>query len=165
MGACAHKSSMYYARTETPVSHQVLRSASHLATVDQTEVCPLSRGVMSQPLSGPLQPGIRFLRHPLPAPSSAFLAVYLPAQKSWQRYGLTVFPACHTTEVGSAYPPVVFRRRNPNFKRVIRPHTLLVNAYQQLWHRPTYEVYQQFTSVNRFSQPSASTPSLLGVSE
>jgi hypothetical protein len=124
MGARAHTSSIYYARTRTPVSHQVIRSVSHLATVDQTEVCPLSRGVMSQPLSGPLQPGVRFLRHPLPAPSSAFLAVYLPAQKNWQRYGLTVFPACHMTEVGSVYSPVVFRRRNPNFKRVIRPHTL-----------------------------------------
>ncbi|SAL41454.1 hypothetical protein AWB73_04291 [Caballeronia turbans] len=165
MDACAHMSSWYYARTRALVSHQVTRSVSHLATVDQTEVCPLSRGMMSQSLSGPLQPVIRFLRHPLPASSTAFLAGRLPAQLHWQRYGLTVFPACHMTDVGSAFPPAVLRRRNPNFKRVIRPHTVLVNAYQQLWHRPTYEVYQQFTSVNRISQPSASTPLLLGVSE
>ncbi|CAG9237504.1 hypothetical protein PSP6_740064 [Paraburkholderia tropica] len=40
----------------------------------------------------------------------------------------------------------------------------MVDACQQLWHRPTYEVYQQFTYVNHISQPSSSTPALLGVS-
>lgn len=34
------------------------RVISRLATVDQTEVCPLSRGMMSQPLSEPLQPSL-----------------------------------------------------------------------------------------------------------
>ncbi|TCK95557.1 hypothetical protein B0G74_2183 [Paraburkholderia sp. BL9I2N2] len=97
------------------MSHQVIRSVSHLATVDQTEVCPLSREVMSQPLSGPLQPGIRFFRPPIPAPSTAFLAVHLPARLRWRRYGLTAFPACHTTDLGSAYSPTVQRRRNPTF--------------------------------------------------
>ena len=53
---------------------------SHLATVDQTEVCPLSRGVMFQPLSDPLQTGFRFLRHPIPAQSTASLAVRLPVK-------------------------------------------------------------------------------------
>lgn len=53
---------------------------SHLATVDQTEVCPLSRGVMSQPLSDPLQTGFRFLRHPIPAQSTASLTVRLPVK-------------------------------------------------------------------------------------
>ncbi|AUT67717.1 hypothetical protein CUJ88_04690 [Paraburkholderia hospita] len=61
---------------------------------------------MSQPLSGPLQPGIRFLRPPIPAQSTASLAVRLPAVMRWQPYRLTTFPACHTTDVGSAYPPV-----------------------------------------------------------
>ncbi|TXC86565.1 hypothetical protein FRZ40_02620 [Paraburkholderia azotifigens] len=70
---------------------------------------------MSQPLSGPLQPGIRFLRPPIPAPPTAFLAVRLPAIPRWQRYGLTAFPVCHTTDVGSAYSPAVQRRRNPTF--------------------------------------------------
>ncbi len=51
---------------------------SRLATKDQLEVCPLSRGVMSQPLSGSLQPGIRFLQPPIPAQPTAFLAVRLP---------------------------------------------------------------------------------------
>ncbi len=54
------------------------RSVSRPATIDQLEVCPLSRGMMSQPLSGPLQPGIRFFQHPIPAQPTAFLAVRLP---------------------------------------------------------------------------------------
>jgi len=57
------------------------RVVSRLATVDQTEVCPLSRGVMSQPLSGPLQPDIRFFRPPTPAQSTASLTVRLPAKR------------------------------------------------------------------------------------
>src|ERR1700754_4129234 len=100
---------------QAPVSTKVPRSVIHLATVDPTEVCPLSRGVMSQPLSGPLQPGVRFFRHPIPAPPTAFLAVCLPAKRPWQRYGLTAFPACHTTDLGSAYSPTVSQRRNPTF--------------------------------------------------
>ncbi|RQT50361.1 hypothetical protein DF050_19240 [Burkholderia cepacia] len=60
---------------------KLMRVVSRLATVDQTEVCPLSREVMSQPLSGPLQPDIRFFRPPIPAQSSASLAVRLPAKQ------------------------------------------------------------------------------------
>src|SRR6266852_1753562 len=48
--------------------------SSILVTKDLAEVCPLSREVMLQPLSFPLQDGIRFLRFPLPAISSAYLA-------------------------------------------------------------------------------------------
>jgi len=67
------------------------QSAEHLVTncftfpviQHQTEVCPLSRGVMlppagAQPLSTSLQGGLRFLRHPLPAIPSARLAVCFP---------------------------------------------------------------------------------------
>ena len=35
---------------------------------------------------------------------------------------------------------------------------------KQLWLLSAYEVYQQFTYINHISQPSSSTPSLLGVS-
>src|ERR1700674_4537777 len=44
----------------------------------QEEVCPLSRRMMFQSLSAPLQDGIRFFLIPLPAPPWAFLAVRLP---------------------------------------------------------------------------------------
>ncbi|RQN39152.1 hypothetical protein EHZ25_10890 [Paraburkholderia tropica] len=63
---------------------------------------------MSQPLCIPLQDTFRFLRPPIPAWSTAFLAVRLPAMLRRQLYGLTTFPACHTTDLGSAYSPVVY---------------------------------------------------------
>jgi hypothetical protein len=47
--------------------YQVVRVVSRFATKDQTEVCPLSREVMSQPLSEPLQSDFRFFRPPIPA--------------------------------------------------------------------------------------------------
>ncbi len=44
---------------------------------DLAEVCPLSRGVMLQPLFSPLQRDVRFLRIPLPAaPLTRLAAVY-----------------------------------------------------------------------------------------
>lgn len=45
---------------------------------DLAEVCPLSRRAMSQPVSRPLQTGVRFLRVPLPTALTAFLTVRLP---------------------------------------------------------------------------------------
>ncbi len=45
---------------------------------DLVEVCPLSRGVMLQLLSTPLQGSIRFFHIPLPAPPSVSLAGYFP---------------------------------------------------------------------------------------
>ncbi|MCZ2561439.1 hypothetical protein O1425_21760, partial [Bacteroides fragilis] len=43
------------------------------------EVCLISHGVMFKPLSSALHRIIHFLRNPLPAPHSAFLAIGLPA--------------------------------------------------------------------------------------
>jgi hypothetical protein len=52
------------------------------------EVCSLSGGVLSQPLSGPLQVGFRFLPRPLPAAPSAPLTECFPLREG---YGLTTF--------------------------------------------------------------------------
>lgn len=71
-----------------------------IAAEDHAEVCPVSRGVMFQPLSRPLQPGVRFLCDPIPAPPTVFLTVHLP---KGQRYGLTTFPVCHTTGLGPTF--------------------------------------------------------------
>ena len=75
---------------------------------DQTEVCPLARGVMllgeAQPLSGLLLAGVRFFRPPLPAAPSVHLTVGFPLQGRW---GLTKFRIRHTNGVGALYPPVV----------------------------------------------------------
>ena len=52
----------------------------------QREVCTLSGRVMLQPLSGPLQVGLRFLPDPLPAAPSAHLTTRFPQREG---YGLT----------------------------------------------------------------------------
>jgi len=46
----------------------------------------------AQPLSRPLQAGVRFVRPPVPAALSAGLAACFP---SWERYGLTKFRLHH----------------------------------------------------------------------
>jgi hypothetical protein len=46
---------------------------------------------MFQPLSPPLQRGIRFFRHHLPAGHSAFVAIGLPSLAREDAYGLTKF--------------------------------------------------------------------------
>lgn len=53
-------------------------STFHFVANYLMEVCPLSRGVMSQPLSPPLQRGIRFLHRHLPTSRSVALAIDLP---------------------------------------------------------------------------------------
>lgn len=79
-----------------------------LATRDQPEVCPLSRGVMFQPLSAPLQDGIRFFRSPLPAVPTARLAARLPASRVGARRGngFTLFHDNDTNGEGPACPPM-----------------------------------------------------------
>lgn len=74
-------------RCTAPDDSSSQRVVSRPATVDQTEVCPLSREVMSQPLSEPLQSDIRFFRPPIPAWPTVFLAVHLPE---------TFVPGSHT---------------------------------------------------------------------
>jgi hypothetical protein len=59
---------------------------------DQREVGPLSRGVTSQPLSAPLQHGIRFLPPPLPAAPSARLAACFPSSVACEAGGATGLP-------------------------------------------------------------------------
>ncbi|WP_241677504.1 hypothetical protein [Phocaeicola dorei] len=53
-------------------------STFHFVANYLMEVCPLSRGVMPQPLSPPLQRGIRFLHRHLPTSRSVALAIDLP---------------------------------------------------------------------------------------
>ena len=47
-----------------------------LVTGHLLSVCPLSRGAKIEPLSNPLQIGLRFLQHPLPAALSVGLAAH-----------------------------------------------------------------------------------------
>jgi hypothetical protein len=50
-----------------------------LAMKDLVEVCTLSREVIFQPLSAPLQGGLRFFHHPVSAALSAFFTVGFPS--------------------------------------------------------------------------------------
>src|SRR6202008_3861959 len=74
---------------------------SSFVTEDQEVVCPLSRRVMSLPVSKPLQIGLCFLPHPLPALPSARFAARLPSR---EQYGLAVFRC--VTGMGQVPPHV-----------------------------------------------------------
>ena len=66
-----------------------------LVMQDQTDVSSLSRGVMSpeaQPLSIPLQDGLRFFHPPMPARLSACLAACFPSRET---YGVPMFRLSH----------------------------------------------------------------------
>ena len=61
----------------------------------------LHGGVMLQPLSAPLQNGVRFFQHPLPAIPSAFLAD-APASTRRRNVGFTMFDCNDTNELTPA---------------------------------------------------------------
>ena len=67
------------------------------------EVSSLSRGMLSQPLSGPLQAGLRFLPRPLPAAPSARLTAGLPSREV---DGLTTLHRRNPRGLGPAFTPV-----------------------------------------------------------
>ena len=69
-----------------PVGVAVFGSTNSLVKRDRTEVSALSGGVMLQPLSIPLQNGVRFFRFPLPADPWASLTVSLPLQAGLRAY-------------------------------------------------------------------------------
>ena len=108
----------------------------------------------AQPLSTSLQGSIRFLRTPLPASPTAFLAISLPS--FGQQYGLTVFRVVCKDGLGSAYSPVVVVSV-PSQSHGEGPTTF------PFWVRPVSVfgpfgvdgVQQQFTYVNHIVQPSA----------
>ena len=58
---------------------------------------------LAQPVSRPLQPGLRFLRIPLPARPLVRLAASLPMGS--EAYGLTLFRTCLMSGVGPSFPP------------------------------------------------------------
>jgi hypothetical protein len=113
---------------------------------DRAEVCPLSRRAMSQPVSRPLQTGIRFLRIPLPAPPLALLTVGLPIG---QRYGLTLFRMI----LRMVQTRPMRRRRTVHDGSLIRshslPHTVLVQACQHVWLVRRNGAFRTFTCIGR----------------
>jgi hypothetical protein len=94
------------------------------------EVGSLSRGVISQPLSGPLQAGLRFLPHPLPAAPSARLAAGLPSREN---DGLTTLHRRNPRGLGPASTPVAHHLRRMSLKHPVLATHRLVQACQHLW--------------------------------
>lgn len=112
-----------------------LESVGHrsLVTEDHREVSTLSGGVMWQPLSGPLQVGVRLLPNPLPATLSGHLTMPLAVRRQ-QGNGLTTFRRCPCPgEVGGVCPPVVLHLRGVSSEHPNPTTYLLVQAYQHLW--------------------------------
>jgi hypothetical protein len=104
------------------ISALSLESVCHRSLVmeDHREVSTLSGGVLWQPLSNPLQAGLRFLPDPLPAALSGPLAIPLAVRRQ-QGNGLTTFRRCNRHgEVGGVSPPVARRPR----VRSSEPHNL-----------------------------------------
>ena len=84
---------------------------------------------MSQPLSGPLQAGLRFLPHPVPAAPSARLAARFPLREG---YGLTTFRPWNAGGLGRASAPVARHLRRTSSERPDLATHLLVQACQHL---------------------------------
>ena len=115
---------------------------------DQMDVCPLARGVMlpsAQPLSTPLQDGLRFFHPPLPARPWARLTVRFPDRET---YGVTMFHVSNSEWVRRALST---GSRGAPDKALQTPCTdsvaVLAQAFQHLWLVMTDDVYQAFTWV------------------
>ena len=85
-------------------------SSISLATKDPSDVGSLSRPVMLQPVSAPLQRGIRFFRHLKPAHRSTRLAASPPADAEASTGGVRGFhvPLMKYVRVGTCCRPVRF---------------------------------------------------------
>ena len=98
-----------------------------IAGRDQLEVGPLARGVTFKPLSGRLQPSVRFLHHPLPAPPSASLAIGLPT--TWAEIRAYPVPYRQHEQVRSCLSTGGAVSTCLTSERDSRPRTILVGAY------------------------------------
>jgi len=107
---------------------------------------------MLQPVSIPLQDGIRFFPTPLPAPPLVGLTAFLPSKK--ERYGLTTFHKVDKDGLGALCPPVAFRVHDRVLtKPCTRYGALLAQADKHLWLVAFYDVYREFTYVHHTIHP------------
>ncbi len=83
-------------------------SSNFLVTGHLLEVGPLSRGAKLEPLSNPLQVGLRFLQHPLPAALSVCLTACFLIGLSMRELRAYYVPREYPMDgLGLASPPVV----------------------------------------------------------
>ena len=102
-----------------------------------------------QPLSAPLQDGLRLLPHPLPASASVGLAASLPRRDG---DGFTTFRQCTVRRLGRASSPGERRPRAVSSEYRSLSPCLLAQACQPLWPVITNGVYQRFTCVDLTSR-------------
>jgi hypothetical protein len=132
----------------------------------QREVCPLSRGVMLQPLSAPLQHGIRFLPPPLPAAPSARLAVRFPSTPLVYGAGETTgLPRSADVPewIGRICTPVARHLRRRSSGPPDLATYLLVQAVQQLALVLCDDAYDALPGLAIPLNPSPQPPLLLAV--
>ena len=132
-------------------------SSGVLVPRHRREVCPLARRVMlpghlAQPVSSPLQGGIRFFPTPIPAPPLVGLTAFLPFLRK-EQYGLTTFHTSTMDEVGSACSPVARHLRETIRERLHLATSLVGQACQPLWLVGSHDVYRQFTCVSHVIPP------------
>jgi hypothetical protein len=109
------------------------------------EVCPLARRVMSQPVSVPLQDGLRFFPPPYPHRHG--------------QYGLTTFRKVDIDGLGALSPPGALRVHDRVLSRpCTRSSALLAQACQHLRLGAHHDVYREFTCVHHTIHPAPSPP-------
>src|SRR5262249_14883012 len=114
------------------------------------EVCPLARRVMlpkalAQPVSAPLQDGLRFFPPPYPHHHG--------------QYGLTTFRKVDRDGLGALSPPGAWRVHDRVLSRpCTRSSALLAQACQHLRLGAHHDVYLYFTCVHHTIHPASSPP-------
>ncbi len=127
----------------------------------QREVCSLSGGVMSQPLSGRLPAGLRFLPPPSPAALSARLTARFPVRED---DGLTTFRRWNRPGgLGRVSSPVVRHLRRRSSEPPNLTTCLLAQACQPLWLVLCDDVSRRFTWVDHATLSWAPTALRLAV--
>lgn len=121
---------------------------------DHAEVCPVSRRVMSQPLSKPLQLGIRFLCDPLPALPTAHLTVQPATWAAIRAYHVPCRSHDWVRACLFAGDPVTTYPHSSERYPITHPFGSGLTAALACWRD---DVYQQFTYVAHTSPSSAST--------
>ena len=108
-----------------------------IARRDHVEVSPLSREATFKPLSGPLQPGVRFLHNPLPALPTASLTIGLPAREQPTRAEIRAYlvPCQQQEQLRSCLSTGGALSTCLTSERDNRPLTILVRAYSVAFAR------------------------------
>ncbi len=132
------------------LSHPIFGSAESLATRYPSDVSSLSCQANLEPVSASLQSGLRFFRHPSPAPPWAFLTVGLPSitiktALPWFRAGATWRNTDGFSGEDSGFPRFALgdcatlgTRCRPGGILTMRPAPSRPDSYRRtFWSKPT----------------------------